>query len=217
MQSDSGARRILKVPFVYSTFQTLVGAKRCRRWFLETGVRPRPGMRLVDIGCGPGDILDDLPSLEYVGVDISAPYIEDARAHYGDRGHFIVGTAASLTTEPKAQSADTVMCLGVLHHLSDDDAREVLDVAERILRVGGRFVALEPCYLLHQTGLSRWFLSRDRGQAVRTEEAWKALARSSKLRQVETHVTTGLLRLPYTHVLLECTKVGDQSSAAAPR
>ena len=37
------------------------------------------GERVLDLGCGPGDILSALPDCEYVGIDVEERYIEAAR------------------------------------------------------------------------------------------------------------------------------------------
>lgn len=48
----------------------------------------RPGMVVVDIGCGPGYPVKWLPGADYHGFDISSTYIAYARSRYGDRGEF---------------------------------------------------------------------------------------------------------------------------------
>ena len=40
------------------------------------------------------------------------------------------------------------MCLGVLHHLTDNDAIELFEFANHNLKFGGRFLAIEPVHLL---------------------------------------------------------------------
>jgi hypothetical protein len=59
------------------------------------------------------------------------------------------------------------MYIGVFHHLDDMEAEQTLAFAKLNLKPGGRFVAIEPCFLAHQSGLSRWIMSRDRGRNIR--------------------------------------------------
>jgi SAM-dependent methyltransferase len=206
MQDDTGTNRILTFPFVYSAFQTLVGATYGRRWILSDVWRVRPGMRIVDIGCGPGDIVDSLPDVQYIGLDVSADYIRDAKRRFGHRGTFVAGTAPALLDEPLAHGADLVTCTGVLHHLDDADSLEIFNVAHTLLKPGGRFIAVEPTYLRHQGSIARWIMSKDRGMAIRQESVWRQLAARSRFGGAETNVLTGVLRIPYTHLVIECTK-----------
>jgi ubiquinone/menaquinone biosynthesis C-methylase UbiE len=210
VQNDSGVRSLLTFPAIYSAFQRAIGADRSRKWLLREGWRVADGMRVVDIGCGPGDILNLLPHVHYVGLDISEKYIASARARYGSRATFVAGTAPSLRDIGAAQNADLVTCAGVIHHLAESEALELLGVAYELLAPGGRFVALEPTYLKHQTSTSKWIMSKDRGQAIRSESGWKSLLADSPFELVETHVITGLIRIPYTHVLIEATKEDRQ-------
>jgi hypothetical protein len=68
-------------------------------------------------------------------------------------------------------------------------------------------VCLEPSFLLRQAPVSRWLLSRDRGRNVRSEQQWKALVRQV-FPDAETHVLTGLIRIPYTHIVIEAGNPG---------
>jgi 2-polyprenyl-3-methyl-5-hydroxy-6-metoxy-1,4-benzoquinol methylase len=184
----------------------MVGADAASDWMLKHACRITEGMRVVDIGCGPGDIVNVVPPIEYVGVDISEAYIAQAAATHGSRGVFRAGTARVLLDEPRAFNADLVMCMGVLHHLDDHEVREVLDVAMQLLKPGGRFVAIEPSYLVKQSRLSKWIMSKDRGQSIRTDARWREMTDGTPFQTVHVRVLTALLRIPYIHVVIEGTK-----------
>lgn len=83
-------RFILANPFVYRLFSTIVGQGPARRVYVNEHIQPEKGSRVLDIGCGPADILEYLPeNIEYVGIDMSGEYIEAARKRFGRRGRFI--------------------------------------------------------------------------------------------------------------------------------
>lgn len=205
-QVNNGVRTVLALPSVYSLFQKVVGADAASDWMIKHACRITEGMRVVDIGCGPGDIVNVVPPIEYVGVDISEAYIAQATATHGNRGVFRAGTARVLLDEPRAFNADLVMCMGVLHHLDDHEVREVLDVAMQLLKPGGRFVAIEPSYLVKQSRLSKWIMSKDRGQSIRTDARWREITDGTPFQTVQVRVLTALLRIPYIHVVIEGTR-----------
>ncbi len=216
MQDDSGVRQLLSRGWIYAAVQSLAGANRARTWLAEHVWRCGPETRVVDIGCGTGEVLDFLPrTVHYVGIDLSAAYIARAQAHYGNRATFLVGTATQLLDQPHPQLRDTdlVLCNGLLHHLDDAEVNEVFALAKQLLRAGGRLVCLEPTWLVHQLWSSRWLMAQDRGKNIRTEAEWKALA-SGSFRRVESSILTGLYRIPYTHIVLEC-HANDTASVTA--
>ncbi len=51
-------------------------------------IRAVAGDRILDIGCGPGDILDSPPPVDYYGFDLNDAYIRFARRKYSGRGKF---------------------------------------------------------------------------------------------------------------------------------
>ncbi len=195
-------RNILAKPGVYSSFARLIGARRGRQLYIERHIRPRPGDRILDIGCGPADILEALPQVEYYGFDLSPDYIASARARFGARGHFFVETV-NLALLEKYVGFDIVLATGVLHHLSDPEASALFRIARAALKAGGRLITLDGCFSEGQSFVARQLLSRDRGQFVRDEAGYVTLARSV-FSKVQPFLTTELLRIPYTHIVLEC-------------
>src|SRR5262245_49135475 len=197
---------LLEKPSVYQVFSRIVGADRSRSIHVREYVRAREGDRVLDIGCGPADILDYLPKVEYVGFDINPSYIDSARRRYAGRGEFHCARVSEKAAATEyADSFDIVLATGILHHLDDAEALEMFDVARRALKPGGRLVTLDGCYAPGQSKIATYLLSRDRGQFVRTPQAYEALARQ-RFGSVTVSVRHDTLRIPYTHIVLECAK-----------
>ena len=206
-EDTSWVKNLLSISQVYDFFQhNLLGGRQARAWLARTFWKLKGGERIVDIGCGSGAVLDFLPrDSDYIGIDISESYICAARKKYSATGKFFVGTALDFLNhdDSRLNNTDLVLCNGLLHHLSDDEARRVLEIAKRFLKPGGRLVCLEATYLIRQTWLSKWIVSTDRGKFVRSEQEWKNLV-NGVFDQSSTHIVTGLIRIPYTHIIIEC-------------
>ena len=199
---QSGIARLLDVPRVYSWFANCIGGD-ARSAYTREYVRPVPGQRIIDIGCGPADIVSELPSgVEYVGIDMSPEYIDAARARFGDRASF---HCQSISSELGARLGrfDIAMANGVLHHLDDAHALELLKLARAALAEGGRLVTLDGCYIPDQPAIARWLLKMDRGRHVRAPAAYVELARRA-FGTVVPYLRQDLLRIPYTHLIMEC-------------
>jgi len=192
---------LLEHPRIYSLFRRLVGRDSARSVYAREHLRLQPEQRVLDLGCGPGDILQFLPAVDYVGYDINPAYIERARRRFGHRGEF----HCSAVTEdlPIAQRFDLVIAHGVLHHLDDVAAGSLFRIARRALRPGGRLVTFDGCFVEGQSALARLFLSLDRGRHVRSRDAYERLARA-EFDPVRSFVRHDLIRIPYTHLIMEC-------------
>src|SRR4030095_16582354 len=104
--------------------------------------------------CGPADILQHLPKLDYTGFDANPDYITTATRNYGDRGHFY---CQRVSEEPLAanEGYDIVLAIGVLHHLDDAEAEKLFRLAHTALLPGGRLVTLDGVFTKEQSRLAR--------------------------------------------------------------
>jgi SAM-dependent methyltransferase len=205
MQSDSGLLRWLKVPFLYNVFQAAVGGNALRRRLIQNHARARAGDKVIDIGCGPAQALQSLPDVEYIGLDINPDYIAFARRTYGDKGTFVVGDTRSLRNDSRFKDADIVLAVSLLHHLDDEEAADCIRFAYDALKGGGRLICHDACWVPNQGALSKWIMSRDRGQNIRTELQCRQLA-GKIFKNVHAWVDTKPMRIPYVTIVLECEK-----------
>jgi len=197
---------ILAHPSVYSTFSWVVAGPRTTAKYRERYIRPTPGMRILDIGCGPADILAQFPaSVHYEGFDANPAYIERARRAYAGRDARFHCQFVSLATLAEPGTWDLVLAIGLVHHLGDQEAGQLFRLAHAALRPGGRMVTIDGVYVPGQARMAKWIISQDRGRFVRTPEAYDRLAQGTFSRVAAT-VDHGLLRIPYTLYVMEMTK-----------
>jgi len=198
-------RRLLSIPSVYSAFQDRLAVRDARAFVMERYGKVQRGDRVLDVGCGPADVLRYLPEVEYIGIDHSATYLPAARHRYRDypgRATFIQMDVNALDSAWEGRF-DVVLALGLLHHLSNQQAVSLLTTIARLLHSTGRLVTTDPAFTDHQHWIARLLLHADRGRFVRHVDGYRALA-STVFPRTDVHVHHDLLRLPYTHAIMEC-------------
>jgi len=109
--------------------------------------RDQRGLRLLDIGCGTGRLLDFIkqawPRLPVTGLDLSEAYLCHARRHLRrwSRVGLVVGNAEAIPAP--AESFDAITSTFMLHELPPDARRTVIGECARVLRPGGRLVLVD--------------------------------------------------------------------------
>ncbi|MFM9843258.1 MAG: class I SAM-dependent methyltransferase [Dongiaceae bacterium] len=193
----------LVFPRIYRNLQSLLRKEGSADVVISNYMGPLAGRRILDVGCGPGTLLQFLDEVNYTGIDRNERYIIEAQARYGSRGRFIladVGEVAGMGFPP----FDIVTMFGLLHHLDDGQAAGLFAAVRPLLREGGRVVTVDPCFVDRQNPIA-WLLARmDRGRNVRRADAYRALA-AAAFPKVELHVRSDLLRLPYDHAIMVCS------------
>jgi SAM-dependent methyltransferase len=181
--------------------QRMLGADAVRRRVVTQYLRPVAGERVLDLGCGPADILPLIGAVEYTGVDASPRYVADARQRFGGRGSFHCADVRALPSE-LGSGFDAVIAIGLLHHLQDEDAAAALAGAAHRLGPGGRLVTVDPARVEGQPLAARWLLGPDRGARIRSPDGYRELV-SRRFGSTVAHVHHDLARVPYTHVIVE--------------
>lgn len=80
--------QMLEHPIIYRGFRFLFGSERFRKHYASV-IDAKQGDRILDIGCGTGDVLHSLPHVQYVGFDINEKYIATAKRRFKGRGEFV--------------------------------------------------------------------------------------------------------------------------------
>jgi SAM-dependent methyltransferase len=197
-------RTILDRPFYYDLLNVILGANHLWDVVVNEYIRPTSSDQILDIGCGLGNMVPFLPECKYFGVDANPSYIAYARKRYGYRGEFICNRAAHMHIE-QFGTFQIVMAVGLLHHLDDMEASELFRIAFNVLKPAGRLISVDVATTPNQSAFERYILGRDRGQFVRAESQYMALARSC-FKQVTPYLRKDLTRVPYTHLIMECVR-----------
>jgi SAM-dependent methyltransferase len=171
-------QRILGHPFVYNHIRPLlVGGQDFSNFYGKLADE----RRILDVGCGTGDALRYLNDFEsYVGFDTDPVAIRFARQANGHRPG-VRFECRRFDRRDAAELAPTAVILaGVLHHLADADARELLET----LLVSAPLRRVITIDLVHVRGMpyNSLLAYLDRGRHTRTAAGYEALVRTAGLR-----------------------------------
>lgn len=188
-------------PVIYLLSQWIIGAKRSRLICVREYVCPIVGQRILDVGCGPGYVVEYFPESDYTGFDTDKKYIQYANDKYGQRGRFFCQELDDATAKD-LNSFDLIIMNGLIHHLSDTQVIRLFQRAKRILKPGGKVVTLDGCYVKGQSSIAKKLLDCDRGKYVRDEAAYTGMA-SQVFDSVVTHIRSDLMLIPYTLIIMQ--------------
>jgi SAM-dependent methyltransferase len=190
-------QRILGTPFVYNRVRPLaVGGLDMSPFYRR--VCPTPDSVVVDIGCGTGDALRYLGEFRrYFGIDTDPVAIGFAQRSYGGRPNVEFECRMCDEKDVERLEPTEVLLCGVLHHLPDAVALDLLQLASSSKRL--RRIVTSDIVFLPNERISNFFARMDRGRFCRHADEYVALARAAGLNVVESeivrcHPRTGLAK-----------------------
>jgi SAM-dependent methyltransferase len=193
---------LLEAPPLYLLSQSILGAKKARKHCIKDYVRPRAGMRVLDIGCGPGYLVEYLAGASYYGLDVNPRYITYAKKKYGSRGNFYCQTFDDAVAK-ELGSFDLILMMGVLHHLDDKQAAATIELCKQVLKSEGSLITLDPYRRPDESFIAEFLLNRDRGRFIRNRSDYLRLV-SSSFTNVALHTRLDLFFVPYTALVMVC-------------
>jgi ubiquinone/menaquinone biosynthesis C-methylase UbiE len=193
---------LLEIPWVYSLSQLVLapGAGRGMKAALQplTGINSQSN-RILDVGCGPQSLVGELVQLtaeRIFGLDQNLSYLIKLR----ENGHS--AAAGSADYLPYADDCfGATWCVGLLHHLTDFQARKTIREMVRVTQSSETIVVVDAVF--PKKSLRKLFAQLirkfDRGRRMRNE--------SESLRLFPDDEEWRFSRFEYTLNGLECVAV----------
>lgn len=204
---QSGLRSILQIPLLFDAFQSMVGSPGMRRYVINHFLTFRDQCKVLDIGCGTGELLKFLPdNIDYTGFDKDEKRIEFAKKKYGSRRNFFSRDINTLNgSGSQDEQYDIILLFCVMHHLDDEETNKVLTHAKLALKPDGVLLTVDGVFLEKQNPLARYILSKDRGRFVRTDDAYRKLVKKH-FEKIEVKIEKNLLRIPTDLIIFKLNK-----------
>ena len=136
----------------------------------------QPADRILEVGCGAGNVLERIPAGQLYGIDLSSHLVEKARRLLGERAVIEKADAENLPFENGYFTK--TYCTEVLEHVLRPE--RVLAEVHRVLAPGGLLVVSVPYErvivglkrLLKRIGLYGWVLKSPNGYQTPEANEW---------------------------------------------
>ena len=166
---------LLRVPFMYRLSQLLFGGRSVKKHVFKNYWSSYPGMRILDIGCGPAQDRDLLGvDVFWTGLETSEQYVRSVRNSLRPNDSIFHGDVSTLL-DLDITNFDVVLLSGVLHHLSDDLAKTVLSDCISVLAPNGKIFTIDPVRMPGASKFEEYLINSDRGKLVRNNEEYDQL------------------------------------------
>lgn len=144
------------------------------KWFTKVYIQNKiqqhfdfAGKKVLDFGAGTGANCTLCCPDHYFGIDPDSRRINFARRLYAPY-RFETFSGNSLPAEDN--SFDYVLIIAVLHHIPPELIREYVKEFKRILKPGGKIIAIEPCFFEKSPFINLFMKFNDKGDYIQKEE-----------------------------------------------
>jgi ubiquinone/menaquinone biosynthesis C-methylase UbiE len=147
MTADSARRYDTQVEVLFNGMANATRRQALPPLYEIFARRDQRQLRLLDVGCGTGRFLDFVkqvwPRLPVVGLDMSEPYISEAKRHLKRWSwmNLVVGNGEFIPVPNRSQ--DAVTSIFTFHELPPKVRRTVFEEFARVLKPGGRCVLVD--------------------------------------------------------------------------
>jgi cyclopropane fatty-acyl-phospholipid synthase-like methyltransferase len=169
-------------PRLWLLFQRWIGGTKDKQAIALSGYAGQ--INILEIGCSVGNVADafrSLPGISYTGIDIDGNAIAVARQRFA-------GTAFRFLEESVEEHArtgqryDYILVAGMLHHVDDATAMNILRQTQALIQSGGNILIYDPVTLTSSDPrYMHWFYKLEQGKFMRSHADTEVLIRNAGL------------------------------------
>ena len=199
-QKNKGIYNLLSNTFFYSLVQRVMSATSFRKKIVKKYII-KHNATVLDIGCGPAEILDTIPKTKYYGFDINPVYINSAKKKYEKKGKFFCKKLTSKDVKhlPKF---DYILLLGVLHHLNDKEINKLMKNIKKVLKKKGNIITLDNIFINNQNFIAKFLIQMDKGENVRSKKGYLNILKNY-FKKIDSKIYHQKF-IPYTYFVTNC-------------
>ena len=190
-------------PLVYRIIQYIMSGTSFRNSIIKKNIK-KNNLKILDIGCGPAQILEQIPRCDYYGYDIDQRSIQYAKKKYRQKNYHFYCKKFNKTEIKKLPKFDFVIFFGILHHLSNKEADKMLTLCKRIMKKNSKLLTEDPILVEKQNIIAKFLIEKDRGINVRQKKEYINLLKKH-FKKIKNKVTHQFF-IPYTWFTTICSK-----------
>jgi 2-polyprenyl-3-methyl-5-hydroxy-6-metoxy-1,4-benzoquinol methylase len=190
-------------PLIYKIIQGVMSGTSFRNSIIKKNIT-KNNLKILDIGCGPAQILEHIPKCDYYGYDIDRRSIQYAKKKYKTKNYHFYCKKFNKTELKKLPKFDFIIFFGILHHLSNKEVYEILKLCKKIMKKNSKLLTEDPILLENQNVFAKFLIKKDRGLNVRDKQEYINLLKKH-FKKIKNKVTHQYF-IPYTWFTTVCSK-----------
>ena len=129
-QRSSTLYNLINNPYVYKFIQKIMSGTSLRKKIIKANIKKK-NLNILDIGCGPAEIIEHIPDCKYYGYDIDKRSISYAKTKYSNKNYHFFCKKFESKEIKKLPKFDFVILFGILHHLNNNQAKNILALCKK--------------------------------------------------------------------------------------
>tara|TARA_B110000967_G_scaffold197059_1_gene228361 strand:+ start:5280 stop:5894 length:615 start_codon:yes stop_codon:yes gene_type:complete len=202
-QKTSKLYNLINNPIIYMIFQKIMSGTSFRKKIIKKNIRNK-NKKVLDIGCGPAEILEYIPSAVYYGFDIDRRSINYAKNKFKNNNYHFFCKRFEKDDLKRLPKFDYVILFGILHHIDNVEAKNILYLCKKVMKKNAILLTEDPIFIKKQNLIAKFLITRDRGMNVRIKDDYTNLVKTH-FKKIKSNITRQFF-IPYTWFSMVCKK-----------